>query len=142
MRLCAHPPRAPRVPRRPRRQLSHTDFAALIADPHYVFAAPYDDQIAAQSIYVVYPAPLQRYTEGEAHTTATPFFGSAIGRLLRNVCFTPTVYTVIDWINAHACWFSLLVLPVIIIACLTGDLLTAACCFVAGFIICWSLGFR
>ena len=38
--------------------------------------------------------------------------------------------------------FSVLLLPVITIACLTGDLIVAAWCFVAGFVVCWSLGFR
>lgn len=38
--------------------------------------------------------------------------------------------------------FSVLVLPVVIIACLTGDLLISFFCFVAGFVVCWALGFR
>ena len=38
--------------------------------------------------------------------------------------------------------FSCLVLPVVVIACLTGDLLVALCCLVSGFVVCWSLGFR
>ena len=79
---------------------------------------------------------------GETSTTATPFFSRGIGVALRDVCFTPWVYTLIDFTNAHAGWFTCLLLPVIIIACLTGDLAIAACCFVAGFIVCWSLGFR
>ena len=66
-----------------------------------------------------------------------------IGVALRDVCFTPWVYTFIDFTNAHGrLVHMLLVLPVIIIACLTGDLAIAACCLVAGFIVCWSLGFR
>ena len=79
---------------------------------------------------------------GETSTRATPFFSRGIGVALRDVCFTPWVYTLIDFTNAHAGWFTCLLLPVIIIACLTGDLAIAACCLVAGFIVCWSLGFR
>ena len=122
--------------------LCHTDHASRIADPAYVFSKPYDDQFTSTMVYHVYPSVIQRRTERETSTQATPFFSGGVGLVLRNVCFEPTTYMIIDFINAHGGWVTVLLLPVIIIACLTGDLAIAAWCFVGGFIICWSLGFR
>jgi hypothetical protein len=122
--------------------LCHTDHARRISDPNYVFVAAYDDNFAAEMTHVVYPSIFQRRTESETSTAATPFFAGGIGTVLRNVCFTPWVYTTFDFVNAHAAWFSCLLLPIVVIACLTGDLVVAAWCFVAGFVVCWCLGFR
>jgi len=122
--------------------LDHTDHAARIADPDFAWVAAYDDQFASEMKHVVYPSIFQRRTEDETATTATPFFQGGLGKTLRNICFMPWVYTTIDVINAHGAWFSCLLFPVIIIACLTGDLAIAAWCFAAGFVVCWSLGFR
>jgi len=122
--------------------LCHTQFAHLIADPTYVFAAAYDDNFAAEMTHVVYPSIFQRHTEAETTTAATPFFSGGLGQWLRDTCFDHTIYTIIDFINAKGAWFSVLFLPVLIIACLTGDAVVSLWCFGVGFIVCWSLGFR
>ena len=54
--------------------------------------------------HVVYPSVIQRRTETETSTAATPFFHGGLGLMLRNVCFTPWIYTTIDFVNAHAAW--------------------------------------
>jgi len=122
--------------------LCHTDFAHRVADPTYVFTAAYDDNFAGMMTHVLYPSIIQRRTERETATAATPFFSGGIGLWLRNTCFDPTLYTIIDFINAKGAWFSVLFLPVVIIACLTGDPVVSWWCFMVGFIVCWSLGFR
>ena len=84
--------------------LCHTDHASRISSPTYLFDAAYDDSLVTQMRYVVYPSVIQRRTETETSTAATPFFHGGLGLMLRNVCFTPWIYTTIDFVNAHAAW--------------------------------------
>ena len=60
--------------------LCHTDHATRIAEPTFVFTAPYDTFFAAESTHVVYPSIIQRHTESATATFASEFFE---GGLLR-----------------------------------------------------------
>ena len=123
-------------------QLCHTEHARKITSSSYVWPSEYDTALMDDMTHVVYPAPFQRGLESEAHTAASPFFEDGFGYMMREIFFSASVYTAVDFLNAHGAWFSVVALPAIVIACLTGDLVIAAWCFVAAFIICWSLGFR
>lgn len=114
----------------------------MIADPTYVFSGPYDDNFASLMTHVVYPSIIQRRSESQTATIATEFFRHGLGVALRDIAFNPYVYATIDWINAHGGWFSILLLPIIVIACLTSDFVIATWCLLAGAVMCWSLGFR
>jgi len=123
--------------------LCHTEYARKITDPSFEWTAPYDDQFAYASTHVVYPAIIQRHTESDTATEATDLFAAgSVLSWLRDVFFTPWVYTVMDVINAHAAWFSLFILPVTVVACVTNDWLISLFALIIAFIIVWALGVR
>ena len=84
--------------------LCHTDHASRIASPTFLFDSAYDNSLVDLMRHVVYPSVMQRRTESETSTAATPFFHGGIGIVLPNVAFTPWIYTTIDFVNAHAAW--------------------------------------
>jgi len=123
--------------------LCHTDFAALITSADYTFSQPYDNQLSDSMLHVVYPSIFQRRQDEEGgDAEASFFFSGSFGVGMRSALFTPWIYTTVDFLNSKGSWILCLILPVLVIACLTSDLVVSFWCFVAGFVVCWAFGFR
>lgn len=48
----------------------------------------------------------------------------------------------IDVVNAHGGWLSFVVLPSLVVLCVTNVPVLGLACALGGFLLCWSLGFR
>jgi len=120
----------------------HTAFATRIADAHsgLFVGEPYDESLKRFMLYVIYPSPFQRHTASETKTMVGDF-NTPIGVWLRDVFFTPWLYTFIDFLDVRGGWLVFLGVPIIVIMCIVPQPVPLFC-FVAGFIICWALGFR
>jgi len=124
--------------------LDHTDFARMITADDYEFGGAYDEQFNQQSVHVVYPAILQRRRQSElSGAPATPFFAQESWmHYLREIGFTPWVYTSVDFVNAHAGWATLCFLPVVVVACITNDVTIAIGTLISAMLLCWAVGVR
>ena len=84
--------------------LCHTDHAQRISSPTFVMAGAYEDAFSAEAIHVLYPSMIQRRTDSESSTNSTALFERGLGSFVRDVAFTPSVYTTVDFLNAHGGW--------------------------------------
>jgi len=125
--------------------LDHTDFAKRITAADYTFERRFDEQIAPESVHVIYPAVLQGRRENELAGFVRPrkFFSSETWMYhMREIGFTPWVYTWVDFMNAHAAWLTCCFLPVLVVACITNDIVIALGTATSAILLCWSAGYR
>jgi len=122
--------------------LDHTDHAERITAPTYVWREAYDQQFKQEMTHVVYPAVFQRQTEPAAPTvgisTMLPDYLSGGAGFF----YSPGIYTLFDFLSAHGSWLLCLIVPIILILCLTNDWIITLWCFVGTLLICWALGMR
>lgn len=122
--------------------LCHITFAKRITAPSFEFAEEYDRTFASEMTHVVYPALIQRRTDSETPTRAGVAKDSLSLSWLRDIAFTPWVYTTLDWVNAHGAWVSLVVVPTLAVLCVTNDFLISLSLCVACSFLCWAYGLR